>query len=117
MPHVPSEDMDMTTETVTQNTASSEAIQTPKKIWITAFIFAFLTLLCDGADLGFLALSLTSLKTEFHLTGVQAGTLGSLTLFGSAVGGLIGGWAFWASSHYCILYCLFFSFNQCTGFY
>lgn len=93
MPHVPSEDMDMTTETVTQNTASSEAIQTPKKIWITAFIFAFLTLLCDGADLGFLALSLTSLKTEFHLTGVQAGTLGSLTLFGSAVGGLIGGWA------------------------
>ncbi len=41
MPHVPSEDMDMTTETVTQNTASSEAIQTPKKIWITAFIFAF----------------------------------------------------------------------------
>lgn len=42
MPHVPSEDMDMTTETVAQNTASSEAIQTPKKkIWITAFIFAF----------------------------------------------------------------------------
>lgn len=40
MPHVPSEDMDMTTETVAQNTASSEAIQTPK-IWITAFIFAF----------------------------------------------------------------------------
>ncbi len=31
MPHVPSEDMDMTTETVTQNTASSEAIQTPKR--------------------------------------------------------------------------------------
>ncbi len=93
MPHVPSEDMDMTTNTVTENMSSTEAIQTPKKIWITAFIFAFFTLLCDGADLGFLALSLTSLKTEFHLTGVQAGTLGSLTLFGSAVGGLIGGWA------------------------
>ncbi|MDO2196964.1 hypothetical protein Q2427_25000, partial [Escherichia coli] len=61
----------------------------PKKIWITAFIFAFFTLLCDGADLGFLALSLTSFKAEFHLTGVQAGTLGNLTLFGSAVGGLI----------------------------
>lgn len=93
MPHVPSEDMDMTTKTVTENMSSTEAIQTPKKIWITAFIFAFFTLLCDGADLGFLALSLTSLKAEFHLTGVQAGTLGSLTLFGSAVGGLIGGWA------------------------
>ncbi len=97
MPHILSEDMDMTTENVTQNNGgqldAGEAIQTPKKIWITAFIFAFFTLLCDGADLGFLALSLTSLKTEFHLTGVQAGTLGSLTLLGSAVGGLIGGWA------------------------
>lgn len=82
----------MTTDVVAQK-GSTEAIQTPKKVWITAFIFAFLTLLCDGADLGFLALSLTSLKAEFHLTGVQAGTLGSLTLLGSAIGGLFGGWA------------------------
>lgn len=43
MPHVPSEDMDMTTKTVTENMSSTEAIQTPKKIWITAFIFAFYT--------------------------------------------------------------------------
>ncbi|MCU4415060.1 MFS transporter [Acinetobacter sp. WU_MDCI_Axc73] len=82
----------MTTDTITSNN-TVQVIQTPKKIWITAFIFAFLALLCDGADLGFLALSLTSLKMEFHLTGVQAGTLGSLTLLGSAIGGLIGGWA------------------------
>ncbi len=43
-----------------------------------------------GADLGFLALSLTSLKAEFHLTGVQAGTLGSLDTiwFGR-------GWPYW----------------------
>ena len=52
MPHVPSEDMDMTTETVTQNTASSEAIQTPKDLDYRIYI-RFLTLLCDGADLGF----------------------------------------------------------------
>lgn len=82
----------MTTDTTIQD-GSAQVIQTPKKIWITAFIFAFLALLCDGADLGFLALSLTSLKAEFHLTGLQAGTLGSLTLFGSAIGGLVGGWA------------------------
>ena len=47
MPHILSEDMDMTTETVTQNNGgqldAGEAIQTPKKIWITAFIFAFFT--------------------------------------------------------------------------
>lgn len=98
-----SEDMDMTTDTIIQNNAdiqrntdlqnSAEVIQTPRKIWIIAFIFAFLGLLCDGADLGFLAVSLTSLKAEFHLTGFQTGTLGSLTLLGSAIGGLFGGWA------------------------
>ncbi len=71
----------MTTDTITQDRPVA-VIETPKKIWITAFVFAFLALLCDGADLGFLALSLTSLKAEFHLTGVQAGTLGSLTLLG-----------------------------------
>lgn len=87
-----SEDIDMTTDSITTS-QPDQAIQTPKKIWITAFIFAFLALLCDGADLGFLALSLTSLKSEFHLSGLQAGTLGSLTLFGSAIGGLFGGWA------------------------
>ncbi len=93
MPYVSIKDTEMTTEIMKQENNSTEAIQTPKKIWITAFIFAFFALLCDGADLGFLALSLTSLKAEFHLTGLQAGMLGSLTLFGSAIGGLFGGWA------------------------
>jgi len=55
-----SEEIDMTTDTITSSN-TIQAIQTPKKIWITAFIFALLALLCDGADLGFLALSLTSL--------------------------------------------------------
>ena len=49
MPHIPSEDMDMTTETVTQNNSGNngagEVIQTPKKIWITAFIFAFFNII------------------------------------------------------------------------
>ncbi|ENX06199.1 hypothetical protein F898_03144 [Acinetobacter courvalinii] len=93
MPHLPFEDMDMTTQTVIQNTGSNEAIQTPKKIWITAFIFCFFTLLCDGADIGILAFTLTSLKAEFALTSVQAGALGSWSIFGMAIGGLIGGWA------------------------
>ncbi|MEG2808892.1 MAG: MFS transporter, partial [Acinetobacter sp.] len=29
--------------------------QAPKRLWMTAFIFAFLILLCDGADIGILA--------------------------------------------------------------
>ena len=64
-----------------------------KKVWMTAFIFSFLVLLVDGADIAFLAYSLTSLKAEFGLTSIQVGALGSWSLIGSAVGGLIGGWA------------------------
>jgi AAHS family cis,cis-muconate transporter-like MFS transporter len=60
---------------------------------MTAFIFCFLVLLCDGADIGILAFTLTSLKAEFGLTSVQAGALGSWSIFGMAIGGLIGGWA------------------------
>lgn len=70
-----------------------EVEQTPKKKWVTAFIFCFLILLCDGADIGILAFTLTSLKAEFALTSVQAGALGSWSLFGMAIGGLFGGWA------------------------
>ena len=75
--------------------ASSDAAveQTPKRVWVTAFIFCFFVLLCDGADIGILAFTLTSLKSEFGLTSVQAGALGSWSLFGMAIGGLFGGWA------------------------
>lgn len=61
--------------------------------WKIAFAFAFLALLVDGADLMLLSYSLTSIKTEFGLTSVQAGMLGSFTLAGMAVGGIYGGWA------------------------
>ena len=64
-----------------------------KKIWIIAFIFSFLALLVDGADIAFLSYSLTSLKQEFSLTSLQAGALGSWTLAGMAIGGFFGGWA------------------------
>ena len=58
-----------------------------------AFIFAFIALLVDGADMLLLSFSLNSLKAEFGLSNLQAGTLGSFTLAGMAVGGFIGGWA------------------------
>jgi Permeases of the major facilitator superfamily len=79
----------------------------PKKIWMTAFILCFLILLADGVDLAFLAYSLTSIKAEFNLTTVQAGALGSWSLVGGVIGGLIGGWAcdrFGPGESYCILY-------------
>lgn len=64
-----------------------------RKVWLFAFIFSFLALLVDGADIALLSYSLTSLKQEFGLTGIQAGALGSWTLAGMAIGGFFGGWA------------------------
>ena len=64
-----------------------------QRIWITVFVFAFLGLMIDGADMMFLAYSLSSIKKEFGLSSVEAGMLGSVTLAGMAVGGIIGGWA------------------------
>ncbi|HJV52294.1 MAG TPA: MFS transporter [Noviherbaspirillum sp.] len=75
--------------------AANRAVVTAEnqKIWIAVFIFAFLALMIDGADLMFLSYSLSSLTKEFGLTKVQAGTLGSVTLTGMAIGGIFGGLA------------------------
>ncbi|BBF78691.1 sialic acid transporter NanT [Acinetobacter ursingii] len=59
--------------------------------WKIAFIFAFLALLVDGADLMLLSYSLNSIKADFGLTSVEAGMLGSFTLAGMAIGGIFGG--------------------------
>lgn len=75
------------------STTEADARAAPNRVWIAVFIFAFLGLMVDGADLMFLSYSLTSLKREFGLTSVQAGMLGSVTLAGMAVGGIFGGWA------------------------
>lgn len=66
--------------------------QNKDKIWIAAFISCFLGLLVDGADLMFLSYSLSSLKEEFGLSSMQAGSLASITLLGMAIGGIFGGW-------------------------
>ena len=70
---------------------SASAVQ--KQPWKLAFVFCFLVLLCDGADVGILAFTLSSLKLEFGLTNVQAGALGSWSLIGMGIGGFFGGWA------------------------
>jgi len=79
---------------MTDLTRALEKIKpTTKRTQQIAFVFAFLALLVDGADMLLLSFSLNSLKAEFGLTNLQAGTLGSFTLGGMAVGGFIGGWA------------------------
>lgn len=78
-----------------ENTASATAATaaTQSKTWVLVFAFCFIGLLIDGADLMLLSYSLTSLKAEFGLSNLQAGSLGSVTLAGMAFGGIYGGWA------------------------
>lgn len=75
------------------NTALVRADGRTDRTWVLVFIFAFLGLMVDGADLMFLSYSLSSIQKEFALTNVEAGALGSITLAGMAIGGLVGGWA------------------------
>jgi MFS transporter, AAHS family, cis,cis-muconate transporter len=74
-------------------TIATQQSSAQDRVWITVFIFGFLGLLIDGADMMFLSYSLSSLKAEFNLTSVQAGMLGTVTLTGMAIGGILGGWA------------------------
>lgn len=62
------------------------------RIWIAVFISSFLSLVVDGMDLQFLSLSLPSLISEFHLTKLQAGAIGTYSLIGMGIGGIVGGW-------------------------
>lgn len=73
------------------NQVQTQANLTRTKVLV--FIFCFLSLLADGADLMFLSYSLSSLRQEFGLSSFEAGSLGSITLAGMAIGGIYGGWA------------------------
>jgi len=81
--------MENTLKTATTITLRSAAPE-HSKVWILVFLFSFLGLMIDGADLMLLSYSLTSIKAEFGLTNVEAGSLGSITLAGMAVGGIYG---------------------------
>src|ERR1700761_193756 len=73
------------------NSFSRQGLIAHDRVWIAAFVFAFLGLMVDGADLMFLSYSLSSLKREFGLSNIEAGALGSITLAGMAIGGIYGG--------------------------
>ncbi|SMG53884.1 MFS transporter [Paraburkholderia susongensis] len=61
--------------------------------WLLVFALGYLALIADGADVMMYGLTLSRIKDEFGLTNVEAGALGSLTLLGMAIGGILGGWA------------------------
>lgn len=63
------------------------------RVWIIVLISGFLGLMVDGMDLMFLSYSLPSLMPDLQLSKAQAGSLGSYSLLGMALGGVCGGWA------------------------
>src|SRR5258708_1071048 len=75
--------------TRTTLTRSAESQNT----WVLVFVLGYLALLADGADVMMYGLTLTRIKDEFGLSNGEGGALGSLTLVGMAIGGILGGWA------------------------
>ncbi len=61
--------------------------------WKWALLFAYFAMVVDGVDIMLLSYSLTSLKGEFALSTFQAGALGSASLAGMGIGGILGGWS------------------------
>jgi AAHS family cis,cis-muconate transporter-like MFS transporter len=57
--------------------------------WIAAAVFV--AMIVDGMDLQMLSLALSSITKELHLSSVAAGALGTYTLAGMGVGGVIAG--------------------------
>ena len=78
---------------VTSPSGAPGAVTQPgERIWIAVFIFGFLGLMVDGMDFMFLSYSLPSLMPALGLSKVEAGSLGSYSLMGMALGGMLGGW-------------------------
>lgn len=61
--------------------------------WKFALLFTYFAMVVDGIDIMLLSYSLTSLRADFGLSAFQAGALGSASLAGMGVGGVLGGWA------------------------
>src|SRR5262249_36625432 len=66
--------------------------QKPGRFWFTLFSISMLITFLDGFDFQVLSFAGPSMQKAFHLTDTQLGTLGTIGLFGTLVGGLILGY-------------------------
>jgi AAHS family cis,cis-muconate transporter-like MFS transporter len=74
----------------------------------------FVAMVVDGMDLQMLSIALPSLSKELHLTGVRAGALGTYTLAGMGVGGIIAGWLSDRVGRIAVVWWSVFTFTLCT---
>lgn len=72
---------------------AASAESTMGRLWIVVFISSFLGVMIDGVDMMFLSVVLPQLMVDLHLNKIEAGSLGTISMVGMAVGGVLGGWA------------------------
>lgn len=58
----------------------------------TVALAIFVALVVDGMDIQMLALALPRIAAELKISGVMAGALGTYTLLGMGIGGIVAGW-------------------------
>src|SRR6266446_4091012 len=75
----------------------------------------FVAMVVDGMDLQMLSLALPSVSRELHLTGVRAGALGTYTLAGMGIGGIIAGWLSDRVGRIRVVWWSVLTFSACTS--
>lgn len=80
----------------------------------TIALAVFVALIVDGMDLQMLALALPSISAEMKVSGVMAGALGSYTLLGMGIGGVIAGWLSDRFGRVRVIWWAILTFSVCT---
>jgi MFS transporter, AAHS family, cis,cis-muconate transporter len=75
----------------------------------------FLALIVDGMDLQMLALALPSLSADLRVSSVMAGALGTYTLLGMGIGGILAGFLSDRIGRTRVTWWAVFVFTVCTG--
>lgn len=75
----------------------------------------FVALMVDGMDLQMLSLVLPSLMKELEISSVMAGALGTYTLLGMGIGGILAGWLSDRIGRVRVVWWAVFVFSVCTA--
>ena len=78
-------------------------------------IGVFVALVVDGMDLQMLALALPSIARDLALSPVTSGALGTYTLLGMGIGGVLAGWLADRIGRIRVTWWAIFTFTVCTG--
>jgi AAHS family cis,cis-muconate transporter-like MFS transporter len=74
----------------------------------------FVAMVVDGMDLQMLSIALPSLSKELHLSSVLAGALGTYTLAGMGIGGILAGWLSDRVGRVRVVWWSVLAFSACT---